>query len=188
MGRPKLLLQVQGQTLIRRLINQLSSARLDAIDVLVRADDASLQEELRDTVARVVISAETADMKESVRRLLCAVRGDRFPQADDGWLLVPADHPIVEDAVLTRLVEAWSQNGDQVVLPVHRGKRGHPVILPWALTDSLDAIPPDQGLNWLIRQSGVPVLEIECAEESVLWDVDTPAEFERIKAILEAAD
>ena len=45
---------------------------------------------------------------------------------------------------------------------------------------SLAEIPADQGLNWLLRQAGVEVREIAIDDPSVLFDLDTPEDYERL--------
>lgn len=127
-------------------------------------------------------------MKASVRKLIESLSAHHRPAPGDGWLLIPADHPIVEEPVLMRLLEQWDAHPDAIVVPVHQGRRGHPVILPWRLTDELSTIPADQGLNWLIRRAACPTIEVDCPEPSVLWDVDTPEEFQRIKVRLEGQE
>jgi molybdenum cofactor cytidylyltransferase len=199
MGRPKLLLTLNGETLIRRLIRQLSALsrdrdahstlnapRIVPVHVLVRSDDDPLQRELEHLPATVILSDETPDMKASVRRLVEAVTAEHHPRPEEGWLLIPADHPVVEEAVLFRLLAAWSFHPEGIIVPVHERKRGHPTILPWPITHRLDEIPADQGLNWLIRQAGIPVIEVECPEPSIHWDIDTPEDFTRLQRLLES--
>lgn len=192
MGHPKLLLTLNGETLIRRLVGQLMSqlSMLDVLPiphVLVRKDDQPLQQELRDLPATVVLSDETPDMKASVQLLLDAVQAKHHPHPEEGWVLIPADHPVVEVPVLERLLTAWDSHPTAIIVPVHEGQRGHPTILPWSITQRFDEIPTGQGVNWLIRHAGIPVIEVDGPEPSVLWDIDTPDDFARLRRWLNAS-
>lgn len=185
MGQPKLLLRLGGESLIRRLIRQLTRPEVTAVLVLVRDNDELLQWELNGTAVRTVLSSDTEDMKASVTRLLETLDSEFQPRSDDGWLLIPADHPVVEAPVLCRLIQEWTDHPGGIIIPCHAGERGHPTILPWSLARELTRIPADRGFNWLIRHTAIPTIEVDCPEPSILWDIDTPQEFSRIKALLE---
>ena len=185
MGAPKLLLEIGRETLIRRLVRALSRPEIESISVLVRAKDSALRRELASTpVNPVVAESDPPDMLDSVRRLAQSVREHQSPQANDGWLLIPADHPIVESSVLDRLIATWHDAPDSIIVPTHAGRRGHPTILPWALAGDLDRIPAGHGVNWLVRNSR-RVIEVDVREASIFWDVDTPADFAFLKQKLE---
>lgn len=182
MGAPKLLQQIQGKSLIRHLLRQLQRPELAAIFLLVRQEDSALQSELQSAPVRVVTTQSAPpDMKSSVSILLQAVEDAFHPRPDDGWLLIPADHPVVEADVLERLLQAFQQDPESIHVPCHAGRRGHPTIFPWKAVDLLSSIPGDQGLNWLLHDCRYPVRECHCDADSVLWDVDTPEDLQRIR-------
>ena len=186
MGQPKLLMKISQQTVIKRLITNLEHPHVSSIAVLVRSNDSSLIAELDRLDVSVIIAGEpTFDMKESVRLVLEHLARSASPSGNDGWMLIPADHPIVMPTVVEKLINAWLAQPDQVIVPTFGNRSGHPVIFPWRLTKELHRIPEDQGLNWLVKQPEVGVKKIEIDEPSVLWDLDTPEDFERIRKILE---
>lgn len=186
MGQPKLLMKIDGETVIARLLRQLRRSELASIRVLGRADDEELQAEVRGAgVEFIVPETDPPDMRVSVELLLDAVVHTVSKTAEVGWLLIPADHPIVEQAVLERLIKSWQETPDSIVVPVHSGHRGHPAIFPWSSRQELSQIPQNMGINWLLRHGENPVREIECSEASVLWDLDTPDDFARIQSILQ---
>ena len=182
MGQPKLLMQVAGKHLIQWLVEHLRHPGIGTISILVRPDDAPLQELVATLPVELVIAkAATKDMKASVSLLTRHLDDQNHVTDDDGFLLIPADHPIVFRSVIDQLIDVWSVFPGQVVVPKYDGRRGHPVIFPWWLTRLFAKIPDDQGLNWLLRLSEVEVHEVQCAEPSILWDVDTPEDFARIR-------
>ena len=186
MGQPKLLLKIGGETVIERLLRELDQSTMTSVSVLVRANDQPLQDEVLRCHAEVIVPEENpAEMRDSVELLLEHLRKTKSPTDHDGWLLIPADHPIVEPHLLDRLVASWLQSPEKIVVPIHLGRRGHPTIFPWAVANQLEQIPPDQGINWLLRNGEVAMEKVECEEPSVLWDLDTPEEFAWIREILE---
>ncbi len=186
MGQPKLLMEFGGETLIERLLRQLNRPEIASISVLIRANDQALQEKVIMHGAEVIVPEhDPEEMRVSVELLVEHLRESKSLAEDDGWLLIPADHPIVEPDVLDRLVTNWLKSPGKITVPIHEGRRGHPTIFPWPLANHLKRIPQDQGLNWLLRNDPASIEEVECKEPSVLWDLDTPEEFERIRRILE---
>ncbi|QDT31201.1 nucleotidyltransferase family protein [Thalassoglobus polymorphus] len=185
MGQPKLLMQLNGETLIERLVRQLSMFQFASISVLARKSDELLHRAILRSQARLVLpDHDPAEMRESVELLIQDLQDSFAPSDNDGWLLIPADHPILEPHTLTQLIAHCAASPDQIVLPTHQGRRGHPTLFPWSAASCLAKIPHDQGLNWLTRHSDFTVQEVACEEESILWDIDTPEDFERICGIL----
>jgi molybdenum cofactor cytidylyltransferase len=148
------------------------------IVVVAKNDDNALHAAADRAGARVVRPAvDPPDMRASVEYGLDWVRRQAAPTAEDGWLLIPADHPIVDPAVLNELIARWQTYDAAIVLPTFEGRRGHPTLLPWALADEVASIPENQGLNWLVRQHAAATLELPVQTRSVLIDLDTPEEY-----------
>lgn len=178
MGTSKLLLELAGKTFIRRLAESLNGLQIAAVCVLIRADDQALKAELQtcENLDVIVADPSPSDMKESVQQLLTYVQVKWTPTDRDAWLLIPGDHPVVESAVLDRL---WKESRNKIIVPVHEGRRGHPTLFPWWCSSEVFQLPDDSGVNFLL-QDGERVHEVPCPEPSVLWDIDTPEDYERV--------
>lgn len=184
MGQPKLLLELGGETVIARLVQQLRHPRIASVSVLLRQADLPLQEAVCGAGAEAVLAnADPPEMRQSVELLLSEVERRKSPSPNDGWLLIPADHPLVVPQVLAELITVWLQDPTKIVVPRYGERRGHPTLFPWAVTHRLAEIPPDRGVNWLLRQPDIPVVEVETTEASVLWDLDTPEDLERFRKL-----
>lgn len=182
MGRPKLLLTIGGRTVISRLLETLEVAGVTATVVVGRRDDADLWREVELTSALVVRpDVDPPDMRVSVEHALAAIEQQWQPSADDGWLLVPADHPVLDAGVVAELLAVWQAGAAPILIPTYQRERGHPTLLRWSLAAEVSRIPPDRGLNWLVRSQPARVTEIEVASDSVVMDLDTPDDFERLR-------
>ena len=182
MGRPKLLLPLGGQTVIRRLLEALDRPEIAARVVVLRQDDNALAAEVRSAGAIVVAPhSPPPDMRSSVQHALDTIRSSHSPTANDGWLLVPADHPLLAADVLTRLIGAWNASDAPILLPRCDGRRGHPTFFRWSLADKVATIPRDKGLNELVRWHENDIGEIPIDDRSVLYDLDTPEDYEAMQ-------
>ena len=182
MGQPKLLLPLGEQTVIRRLLDVLNRADVDERLVVLRRDDASLRAEVEAAGARVVApELPPPDMRASVEQALAEIRMSHRPAAHDGWLLIPADHPLLSASVLEQLIAAWNQSDADALVPTFQGRRGHPTFFRWRLADKISAIPSGRGLNQLLNTQSVQVQEVAVEDRSVVVDLDTPQDYETLR-------
>jgi molybdenum cofactor cytidylyltransferase len=182
MGQPKLMLPLGEKPVIRRLLDVLDCPEVIERIVVVRQDDEALAAEVK-AAGATVVAPETPppDMRISVEQALDAIRARHAPAAEDGWLLIPADHPVLDADVLAGLIAAWNCSDAPILLPRCNGRRGHPTFFRWSLADEVAEIPRDKGLNELVRWHEAAVSEVEVDDTSVLLDLDTPADYEALR-------
>src|SRR6266446_1224603 len=134
MGRPKLLLPVGASTVIARMLSVLKRPEIASTIVVVRPDDEPLRAAVADCGAiPLQPDVPPPEMRQSVEYALRHIEGQFQPLPEDGWLLAPADHPLLDPAVVTRMVAEWRGSPGKIVVPVYRGRRGHPTLFPFLL-------------------------------------------------------
>ncbi|MCA9076422.1 MAG: nucleotidyltransferase family protein [Planctomycetaceae bacterium] len=180
MGQPKLLLPFGETTVIGRLIDVLQSADIADICVLVRPDDQPLAEEVERCGATVIQPDEAPpEMRVSVELLLDAIKQRHAPTDNDGWLLIPGDHPLLTPQTLTQLVTKWQDDPTSITLPTHNGRRGHPTIFPWSLAAHVAELPNDVGVNHLLKDGRTEIREVPVNDPMIHLDLDTPEDYMR---------
>jgi molybdenum cofactor cytidylyltransferase len=182
MGRPKLLLPFGDSTLIARLLAALDRDDIAERIVVLRRDD----EQLRAAVEVAGASAlqptvDPPDMRASVECGLAEIERRHAPAGRDGWILIPADHPLLVDSVLETLIAEWSRRDCEILVPTYRGRRGHPTIFRWNLVAAVRALPHDCGLNRLLDGRAADVCQIAIDHPSVVADIDTPEDYEKLR-------
>jgi len=183
MGRPKLTLDLAGRPVIARLLDALDHPAIAATAIVLRRSDEQLRDVLQpfDVVA-VQPPRDPPDMRHSVEYGVAAIRSHFAPEPEDAWILIPADHPVLDGDVINELVNVWRTLDADIMVPVHSGKRGHPAFFRWTLASRLSEIPDDRGLNWLLTLDGVTVCEHSVASDSILLDLDTPEDLQRLQS------
>lgn len=91
-----------------------------------------------------------------------------------------ADHPVIPRCVLPTLLER-AERCAEVLIPTHRDRGGHPIIVPADLAASIVAgpVPESGGLRALWRRHAARILRIEFPEASeLLLDLDSPEDYE----------
>lgn len=104
--------------------------------------------------------------------LACGFR-DEGLRDRDGVLVMLGDMPAVMPDHVERLVTAFCRHGgNAVVRASSHGHPGNPVIIPKSLYGSMRNLSGDHGARSLIRQSALPVVDIDIGPAALL-DVDT---------------
>jgi molybdenum cofactor cytidylyltransferase len=181
MGRPKLLLPFDGTTVLGRLLDTLKTSRVSECCVVVRGDDEALKAEAQAHGARVVQPpVDPPDMRASVEWALRDIARRHQPCDDDGWLLIPADHPLLSSRLLSELLAAWDEGRPRILVPKHHGRRGHPTLFRWSAAAEIDAMPPERGVNWLLERHADQVVELPYPFPEATQDLDTPEDYARL--------
>ena len=86
-----------------------------------------------------------------------------------GWLILPADLPLIQGETLRSVAQTLSEH--QVVVPVYQGRRGHPVGFSARCGADLQNLRGDQGAASVVRSHTafeLPVDDVGC-----VTDIDT---------------
>ena len=105
MGRNKLLLRVEGESLVRRIARRALAAGLDPVVVVLGRDAEDAERELADLPLSIVVNTEhEAGIHTSRRAGLAAVPSDR-----DAAIVLLADMPFVTEQMLAALVARYRE-------------------------------------------------------------------------------
>ncbi|MCP5050873.1 MAG: nucleotidyltransferase family protein [bacterium] len=98
-------------------------------------------------------------------------------EVDTEWFFfTPGDYPLVTASVYRQLLEARSASPEgSIFIPVHNGRKGHPVLMKGDLKEELLAEPQDSNLKVFINRKGFVPVETE--ENSILMDIDTMEDY-----------
>ena len=183
MGRPKLLLPVEGLSVIARVVGALRHGGADPVVVVappaVAHGAAALADEATRAGALVVVpDAPPPQMRDSVELGLDRLaRGPSPPPAT--VLLAPGDSLGIHAALVARVVAEARAHPEAILLPARDGRRGHPVALPWSVAAEIHGLPADVGINALVRRHAARVVTLDVADPAVLDDLDTPEDYRR---------
>lgn len=97
-----------------------------------------------------------------------------------GWLILPADLPLIESHTLLAVAAALQQHA--VVLPLYQGQRGHPVGFAPACRAALLGLRGDQGAAAVVRQHAA--FELSVDDVGSVTDIDTLEDLQRAQQLL----
>jgi molybdenum cofactor cytidylyltransferase len=90
------------------------------------------------------------------------------------------DVPRVSAAAVRTLATRASESSAPILRAVHGGQHGHPVIFKRAVFEALHQADPSRGARDVLR--AFPVEDVEVGDAGVTEDVDTPEDYDRMRA------
>jgi molybdenum cofactor cytidylyltransferase len=174
MGSPKALLPYQGRPFLEHLLEVTKHPKIGARRVVLGAHAEPIAAAVRLTKDEVVINEDWEDGQLSSIR--AAIRS--LPAGTDGMILCLIDHPLISASLVNDLIERFysvhATEQVQIVLPVFRGQRGHPVIFSAALYEELLAAPLDKGARAVVWAHGGEVREVPTTEQGCVLNLNDP--------------
>jgi molybdenum cofactor cytidylyltransferase len=175
MGTQKVLLPWGSTTVIGHIVDVLGRCALDDIVVVVGHEGARVVEALSGRPVRIVENPRHADgMLSSIR---CGLRA--LPESCEAVLVALGDQPGVREEVVQSVLEAFAGTGKGIIVPVHRGRRGHPLLFAYRYAVEVLSRHDDVGLRGLLADHPGDVLELPASSASVNSDMDTPEDYLR---------
>ena len=180
MGRDKLLMPWGDATVLQTLLAAWQTSQVDEVIVVTRADQQQVIAACEAAAVSIVVPDQPPpEMKDSVRAALAYVGSHFAPLDRDVWLLAPADMPLLNPALTNQVLAAHTPATPRIIAPIQAGKRGHPVLFPWPLAKEVGSLQADEGVNALLKHHSV--FEIECDDDRIHSDLDTPEDYERLR-------
>jgi molybdenum cofactor cytidylyltransferase len=119
--------------------------------------------------ARAIINPNPRSEQAASLRLALAGLANDPAEAVVMW---PVDHPFVHLLSVLALMDAFKRTRAPIVLPVHEGRRGHPVL--FARTVWLELMTTATGgARSVVHAHAADVVEVPVPDEGVTRDIDT---------------
>jgi molybdenum cofactor cytidylyltransferase len=178
MGAPKALLPYHhGGTFLEHLLKVTDHPRIGWRRVVLGADATAIAERVKMPADEVVINDNWEDGQLS--SIQAGVRS--LPAGTDGMLLCLIDHPLISRYLVSALVERFYDCDKPIVLPVYKGRRGHPVIFAARLYQELLGAPLETGARAVVWAHREEVCEMETSEEGCVLNLNDPDALAKIR-------
>jgi molybdenum cofactor cytidylyltransferase len=183
MGQAKLLLPVGGRPIVRHAVDGVRAAGLDPVLVVTGPAPAPIETALAGLGVRIVINpAPEAGQAGSVRAGIAAL-----PGTVDAVLIALGDQPALAPTIVPALLAAHRASGRPIVAPRYLDGPGNPVLFDRAIFPELLALQGDQGARPIIDRDPTRV-EWVALDMPMPEDVDTPADYEKIRSAVRPAN
>ena len=176
-GRPKQLVEFQGESLVRRAVRAAAEACDAGVAVVTGDSHLLIEAELRENVAILVQNSDwRRGLGTSIR---CGLQHLIASSPELGAVVVMAcDQPFVDACLIAALVAEHEKSGQAIVASSYANTLGIPALFGRSCFEALLALPDDSGAKALIESRRGDVAQIEFEKGAI--DIDTPADLERL--------
>jgi molybdenum cofactor cytidylyltransferase len=176
MGSHKLLLELGGETLVRRVARIMLEGGLEELTVVLGREPEAVRAALEGLPVKFVLNpdAVAGGMESSFRTALDAFTGD-----ETAAIFALADQPFVTPSVISSLMDAHQKTHAPIIASRFGGVIAPPHLFSSAFFDALGQ--PGHGLKPLIQRNLERVIFLDWSEDA-LFDVDTPEDLEKARA------
>jgi molybdenum cofactor cytidylyltransferase len=175
-GGKKLLAPIAGEPLLDHTIRSMLEGGVTEVIVVVSAD--ARRELARDVGAMNDASVRVLENADPSHGMFSSIQIGVAGAVGDALLILPGDMPYVRPETVRALIAKYRER-PAIVSPRHKGKRGHPVVMPLSLRDEIAATSPTATLHDVIHHHQDQRVDLEVEDAGVNRDVDVPADLER---------
>jgi molybdenum cofactor cytidylyltransferase len=173
LGRPKQLLDICGQPMIRRVAEVVVDTSLESIMIVLGHASSAVERALAGLNIQIASnpdfgSGQSSSLRTGVRAL---------PASADAVLFLLGDQPTISSSVIESVVETYRVSRPAIVQARYRGQPGHPVLFDRLLFGELSEVSGDQGAREVLRRYAADVTYVEIDQDAPL-DIDTEADYQ----------
>jgi molybdenum cofactor cytidylyltransferase len=178
MGRNKLLLELDGESLLRRAVSR-AAANLDPVIVVVGFEADRVLEELAGLPYSAVVNPE---YQQGLNRSLQAgIRA--VPAVASGALVMLADMPHVTTDMIATMVLRYRETGARLVISNYDGVDAPPMLYGRSLFAELEAMRGSGCGKDVVRRHRSEAVVVSWPA-AALADLDLPEDYDRARAKL----
>jgi molybdenum cofactor cytidylyltransferase len=169
MGSNKLIADVGGKPMVRRVAEAALLSAASPVLVVTGHHEADVRIALTGLDVAFVHNPDYAQgLSTSLKAGIAAA-----PASVAGALVLLGDMPQITPGHLDQLIAAFRDGAGAVIVPVHAGKRGNPVLWPRSFFPSMLALAGDAGAKGLLAANAACVRQVDLGTNAIFLDVDT---------------
>lgn len=183
MGHNKMLLEVGGESILRRAAGRALAAGLDPLLVVLGHEADRARAELAGLPCRPVVNPDYArGVNASLRAGMAQV-----PAETDAVVVMLADMPFVTDEMIRTLVQRYRAGTAPLVISDYAGVPAPPMLYDRSLFPELETVEGEGCGRQVVRRHRHEAVAVSWPREA-LADVDVPEDYERAKAAIADAE
>jgi molybdenum cofactor cytidylyltransferase len=174
MGQSKALMEWNGTPFVRVCALKAISSGLDPILIVAGEKFSQISDCVKDLPVQVI---ENLDWNEGQSTSL-RVGIKSLPKRIGGAIFLLVDQPQIPITLIRKLVSEHASTMSTIILPESGGRRANPVLFDRKTFQALTEIQGDIGGKVIF--SKFPVHPILWFDESILLDIDTPEDYQKL--------
>ncbi len=176
-GKNKLLTQIQGTPMIRRVVQAALKSKVDEVIVVLGSEADKVRKVLTDLPCRLVVNkiyekGQSSSVKAGLGEVSSLTRA---------VLVLPGDVALIDSRSINLVIEKYNLGKNPIVIAAHKGASGHPILFDKQLFPEIQRIDEETfGLKAVVKRHEGEVNLVETGSPNVLKDVDTPEDLKEL--------
>lgn len=178
MGALKPRLEIENKAVILWVVEAFQKAGIKDIRVIVGYHSKEVKQILTGIDVKIIENkAPEKGMFSSVKVGIESLESDT-----EGILLIPADIPMIRSRTIEKILEAHTAHPDKIIFPTFLGQRGHPPFINKDCFKTILEANENANLRQVLDLFKTRWLDLPCADNGILMDMDTYADYEHMVA------
>ena len=179
-GKNKLLTQIEGKPMIRRVVEAALNSKVDEVLIVLGWEAGRVRQVLSDLPCRFVMNkdfekGQSSSVKAGLREV---------SDTTQAILVLPGDIAMIDQRSINMVVDAYNNHKNPLVVASHKGRHGHPILLGRQLFDDIGKVDEaTYGLKAVVNKHENEMQVVETGSDSTLFDVDTPEDLKRARKL-----
>jgi len=173
MEQLKQLLPLHDKPIIRHCLDNLITSGIENIVAVLGYRGDEVLAVIHEMPVQIVFNKnQESEMAESVRIGLRAIA-----EKSSGVLVCLSDHPLVSVDTLKILMQCFLETPDKIIIPIYKGKRGHPTLFP---RNVIEEIFEAGTLRDIIDKNRSRLKFLDVQDEGIILDMDTKEDYDKV--------
>ncbi|NNE24659.1 MAG: nucleotidyltransferase family protein [Rhizobiales bacterium] len=180
----KLLADLGGKPVLRHTLDNVLASQADPVVVVTGHQAGDVEKLIQGLPVKPCYNPQFAEGMAT--SLAAGIAG--LPLDVAAALIFLGDMPLIGGDVIDQIIDGFDPGkGKTIVVPVHGGRRGHPVLWGRAHFADLVALKGDQGARQLLSGHAGEIAECDAGSDAIFADADTPEALARLRARIATA-
>ncbi len=180
MGSPKQLLQLGSRPLIRIVTENVLASSVDEVLVVTGCQARAVDAAINGLPVKTIFNphykqGQGSSLTQGVKAI--DVNASAF-------LVFMCDQPLITSSLINMVINEFKERRSLALRPTYNGMPGHPVIFSYSMSAEMKALKGDAGARQVLKKLGTKVDYMPVQDEAVIFDIDTPKNFEELKVKL----
>ncbi|MEM2163174.1 MAG: nucleotidyltransferase family protein [Candidatus Bathyarchaeia archaeon] len=177
-GRNKLLEEIDGRTMIERVVGSAIASKADEVIVVLGFEARKIIEVLRKFNCKFVLNrsfheGQSSSVKAGVRAII---------NKAEAAIILPGDMALITPRSINMVIEEYYKSKSPIVIASYQGRLGHPILFDRSLFEEILSIDEEtMGLKAIVERYKECIRKVEVDSPEVLIDIDRKEDLEKIR-------
>ena len=168
----KLTKEIQGSPLIKHSVKNILASSIDEL-IIVLGYQREIIEKLIDNNKKIKIVFN--EKFESGMASSIKIGLNNLSEKTEAFFICLGDMPMVNHDIYNQLIK--SKNNKEIIVPIHKGQQGNPVLFAKTMKEKIMNITGDVGAKKILELNEDKILNIEINDKNISKGFDTRNDF-----------